>query len=147
MAYPPGTNLYFPFLSKIYDTLEPYGYAFLRFATGIVMAGFGARKLLTPGGAQPDIDIMAQIGFTPAIFWAYLVITLELVGGLAIAAGLLTRVFSAMFVGMMLVILALVLLPRGAGYELSVVWLGAFTYLTLRGSGALSLDRLIGREI
>jgi putative oxidoreductase len=112
-----------------------------------MIATFGASKLFTEDGAQMDIDIIRQIGFEPPKIWASFVIWLEFLGGIAIAIGLLTRPFAAMFVGLFGVILITVMIPRGVNYQLFALWFAAFFYIALRGGGGMSLDRLIGREL
>lgn len=39
-----------------------------------------------------------------------------------------------------------VLIPRGEGYQLGFLWLGAFAYFAVKGGGPISLDRLIGYQ-
>lgn len=142
----PKTPLIIPTLGPLYDGLAPFGYVLLRAVAGGMVATFGATKLFTEGGAQADIDIIRQIGFEPAEIWAYFVIWLEFLGGIAIVIGALTRPVAAMFVGLFGVILVAVMIPRGANYQLAALWLAAFAYIALKGGGKISLDRLIGRE-
>lgn len=140
------TPLIIPPLATLYGSLTPLGYTVLRVMAGTMVATFGAAKLFTEGGAQTDIDIIRQVGFEPAEIWAFFVIWLEFLGGIAIAAGLLTRPIAGMFVGLFGVILVAVMIPRGANYQLSALWFAAFAYIALKGGGRISLDRLIGRE-
>ena len=51
-----------------------------------------------------------------------------------------------MLLGELLVILVMVMIPRGNGYELTVVWVGVFLLILLHGGGRISVDRLIGYE-
>lgn len=138
-------RLIFPFLSPLYTSLEPWGYAVMRLASGAIMASFGWQKLFGNGMSE-DITIFHQLGLEPAIPLAYFTSGLELFGGFAVALGLLTRPFAAMLFGELLVILVTVVIPRRTGYQLSVVWSGAFLFIAIRGGGRISLDRLLGKE-
>jgi putative oxidoreductase len=138
-------RLIFPFLSALYTSLEPWAYAVMRAASGAMMATFGWQKLFADKMSD-DIAIFHQLGLEPAIPLAYLTSGLEFFGGVAVAAGFLTRPFAAMLFGGLLVILVTVLIPRGISYQLSVVWWGAFLFIAIRGGGRISLDRLLGKE-
>lgn len=138
-------KLLIPALSPLYAYLEPVGYALMRLASGCIMASLGWTKLFGDG-MQRDIELFQRLGLEPAIPLAYFTSGLEFFGGLAIAVGLLTRPLAAMLFVELVVIVLLVMIPRGTGYHLSVVWLGVFLLISLRGGGRISLDRLIGKE-
>jgi putative oxidoreductase len=144
----PGSKnrLLLPALSSIYETLEPFGYATVRLATGAMIATFGWGKLFNNGMGR-DITLFRELGLQPAVPLAYFTSGLEFFGGVMIAVGLLTRPIAAMLFVEMLVILFMVMIPRGTGYQLTVVWAGAFLLIALHGGGRLSIDRLLGREV
>jgi len=84
-------------------------------------------------------------------FLAYVVATIELVGGLALILGLATRIVSALLAIIMIgatlkVKLAVGFLGNGqmAGWELDLAFLAMAVYLALNGSYALSLDKTLG---
>lgn len=137
-------DLLVPALGPLYRLLEPYGYALMRVATGAIMSVFGYSKLFGDG-MQRDIELFQKLGIEPAVLLAYFTSGLEFFGGLAIAVGFLTRPIAAMFLGELLVIVGLVMIPRGTGYHLSVVWLGVFLFIALHGGGRISIDRLLGK--
>lgn len=145
MAENQKPHLLLPFLAPVYAALEPLAYLFLRLTSGLVMAEFGWRKLFA-GGMARDIELFRQLGLEPAVPLAYFTSGLELVGGVAIVLGLLTRPLAFMLFIQLVVIVVMVMIPRGAGYHLTVVWLGSYALMAVRGGGRLSLDRRIGRE-
>lgn len=142
---PNRTRALLPFLTPLYAALEPLAYLFLRLTSGLVMAEFGWSKLFG-GGMARDIELFQKLGLEPALPLAYFTSGLELIGGIAIALGLLTRPFAFMLFIQLVVIVVMVMIPRGAGYHLSVVWLGSYALMAVRGGGRLSLDRWLGRE-
>jgi putative oxidoreductase len=141
-----GTRPILPALARIYTALEPCGYTVLRATSGAMMAAFGWSKLFVAGGMARDIALFHQLGIEPAMPLAYFTSGLEFVGGIMIALGLLTRPVAAMLFVEMLVILIAVMIPRDTGYQLTVVWVGAYLLILLRGGGRYSIDRLLGRE-
>jgi len=56
------------------------------------------------------------------------------------------QVGAAVLLGELLVILIMVIVPRGTEYQLTVVWIGVFVLILVRGGGRISIDRMIGRE-
>ncbi len=94
----------------------------------------------------PDIELFHKLGLEPAILLGYVTSSLEFFGGLMIAVGLLTRPVAALLLGELLVILIMVMIPRGTGYQLTVVWVGVFLLILLHGGGRISVDRLLVRE-
>jgi len=141
-----GRHLLIPAFAPLYARLEPLCYATMRLTSGLIMATFGWTKLFANGMAR-DIELFHQLGLEPAVPLAYFTSGLEFFGGLAVALGLLTRFFAAMLLGELIVIVLLVMIPRGTGYQLSVVWLGVFLLILAHGGGRISLDRAIGREL
>jgi putative oxidoreductase len=87
----------------------------------------------------------------PGWLWALLIGLVELVGGLLLAAGFLTRAAAAAVVAFM-ANAVLFHLPNGffwsnGGYEYPLLWTVAALAFAIRGGGELSLDRRLGREI
>ncbi|MGO4666946.1 DoxX family protein [Bosea sp. 2RAB26] len=134
-----------PKLAPLYAALEPLAYAAMRATSGLIMATFGWTKLFGDGMTR-DIELFQRLGLEPAVPLAYFTSGLELLGGLAIAIGLLTRPLAFMLFIQLVVILVMVMIPRGTGYHLTVVWLGTFALMSVHGGGRLSLDRWLGRE-
>lgn len=83
-------------------------------------------------------------------FFAYAVATLELVGGIALILGIGTRVFSALFVILMIGAIVKVKFaigflgtPEMAGYELDLAFLVIALFLAINGSKFLSIDETL----
>lgn len=122
------------------------GTTLLRLAVGLVFAAHGAQKLfvMTPGGLT---GFFASIGIPFAAFNAYFVIALELLGGIAMIAGLGTRIIAALFAVVMAVAIATVHAPHGFflpnGYEFPLLLLAGSVTLVLQGAGAFAVDNLL----
>lgn len=123
----------------------------LRVITGFLFAAHGWQKFneFTIAGTQAAF---VQMGVPAAQMAAPVVATLELVGGLALIVGVLTRVFAALLTLNMLGALFLVHASAGVfvatgGFELVLLLAGAALATALVGAGRLSADRaLFGRS-
>ena len=135
-----------PALTPFYDAMEPFAYAIMRLASGGTMATFGWAKLFGNGMAR-DVELFHKLGLEPANFFGYFTGGLEFFGGLMVAIGLLTRPVAAALLGELLVILIMVIVPRGTDYQLTTVWIGTFALILCRGGARISVDRWIRREI
>lgn len=125
----------------------------LRLVAGVVIAAHGWQKLVN--GIDGFAGFVASLGLPAPMVVAYTVTGLELVGGLLLAAGLLTRIhgllLAAHMAGTTMLVKADVGLigPQdapGVGAELDLVLLAAFAGVALLGPGAWSLDHAIGIE-
>lgn len=151
------TPLYFDGLRSLYDRLQPLAYAALRAGLGLALLTHGLPKLLgTAHGSMADpmagsVNLIANVlhlPFAPQL--AAFVAVFETVGGVMLAAGFLTRLVAPMMAVQMAVI-CLALGPtwpwidRGFEYPFILGLLALF--IAMRGGGAVSIDRLIGREL
>ena len=124
-----------------------WGTTILRDAVGVIFVAHGAMKLfqMGPGGLA---GFFASVGIPFAALNAWLVIAIELVGGVAVIAGLASRAFSVLFAALMVVAIAAVHGAQGFflpnGYEYTFVLLAASVTLALQGAGAFALDNLVG---
>ncbi len=151
------TRLIFPRLEGFYRSAAPLSRAALRLAFGLTIMTHGLPKLTgSAHGSMADplagstnlIANVLHLPFAPQI--AVLVALLETFGGLAVAAGLATRLFAPMFaVQMLFICLALgptyPWIDRGFEYPLILGFIALL--IAIEGGGALSLDRRIGREL
>jgi putative oxidoreductase len=122
------------------------GLAILRVVVGVVFVAHGAQKLFVYGlgGVSGNFD---QMGIPAADVTAPLVAFVEFLGGLALVAGLLTRLAAVGLSAVMLGAITLVHLPAGffapRGVEFPLTLLAASVALAVMGAGRWSLDHVI----
>lgn len=125
------------------------GLAVLRVITGTIFVAHGAQKLfvygfdgVAGGFAQMGVPFPAVVGPMVGL--------LELFGGLALIAGLLTRLAGVGLAVNMLGALLLVHAKAGfflpAGYEFVMMLAASAFTLTLTGAGRYSIDAMLGRH-
>jgi len=143
-----------PPLAGIYGALETFAWPLVRVATGLFFVPHGMQKLFGfwGGNMARTIEGFGKQGLEPAAFWAYYIGCLELFGGLLLAIGLLTRPVAALFAGFMAVAAFHVTIQRGwfwtqGGMEIPLYLMLICIALLIRGGGALSVDKALGREI
>jgi putative oxidoreductase len=146
-----GTKLLYPGLDGFYANTLPIAETFVRVVVGVMFLMHVSGKFHIGAGAVAA-NILAKNGIEPALTWAYVIMSLELVGGCCLLVGLFTRFFAAALAIEMLVAFLFVHLPKGyavngGGYEY-VLLIGAVCFfIAIRGGGAYSIDRLIGKEL
>jgi putative oxidoreductase len=126
------------------ERAEPYAYTALRIAAGLMMTFHGIQKVIGwySGGFSPPTGSQLWVGGV-----------IELVGGLLVALGLLTRPVAFLLSGQMAVAytqfhwkLAFgqgLWLPAMNKGELALLYAFVFLFITARGPGLLSLGALI----
>jgi len=143
-----------PGVAALEQALSPFAEPLVRVAAGLMLLPHGAQKLFGWfGGYGVDAAgqfFAAKLGL-PASF-ALLAGLIEVFGGLALAAGFLTRVAAALVFALMAVAIIWVHLPIGyfwmtGGFEYPLMWGLVALAFVFRGGGRYSLDALIGREI
>jgi putative oxidoreductase len=129
--------------------MKDNGIALLRVAIGGVFVAHGIQKLVVfgiPGLA----GFMGQIGVPFPTLSAIAVTAAELLGGLALVAGLFTRwaalpiAFSMLVAAVTVHLKAGFFLPDGVEYVLTLFL--ASIALVLTGSGSFSIDRLLEKR-
>lgn len=132
-------------------SLTTVAQALLRLVIGFVFAAHGWQKfsVFTLDGTRAAFG---QMGVPAAEVVAPVVAILEVVGGVALVIGVLTRIFAGLLALSMLGALFLVHAPAGVfvengGFELVLLLAGGAVAIALMGPGALSVDRwMLGRS-
>jgi putative oxidoreductase len=109
----------------------------LRLALGFMFAAHGLQKafgLFGGPGIGGFSEMLVGLGFKPSLFWAYLAAYAELVGGILLAVGFLTR--GAAFVLLVLILVAVFKVHLSKGFFLSQ---GGFEYTFIIFSVCLAL--------
>jgi putative oxidoreductase len=141
-------HFFVPSLAPVYRGLEPLTLPLLRVVTGLWLVPHGWSKL--SGGIEGTAGWLASEGFPAPVLMAWLVALTETVGGLLLAAGFLTRLVAVPVI-IFLITATFYHAKNGffwpdGGFEYPLFWaVAAFVFL-VRGGGALSVDRAIGKE-
>ena len=130
-------------------TLTGLGLLALRWVIGLVFIMHGGQKMFVKG--LPAVaGFLGTVGITPPAFWAFVLTSAEIGGGVLLIAGAFTR-FAALSLGVtMVVAIASVLWMKGfflPGYEFALTLLGASVALALTGPGRYAVDRWLGFEV
>jgi putative oxidoreductase len=124
---------------------EEAGYAALRIVAGFLFMFHGVQKILGFFTTKPPPELFSQMWLGGMI---------ELVGGALIAVGLLTRPAAFLAAGTMAVAYfqfhwklqgGAKILPIANGGELAALYCFVFLLIAIKGAGAASVDRLLGR--
>jgi putative oxidoreductase len=136
---------------RLDTTFEPLGYLLLRVISGSYLVAHGWPKW------QAGVETFARMGLArrgiePALPLAWMVVSLETIGGLMIAIGLFTRLLAFVAAGHLAFITFFVLWPAGfawnrGGWEFASFWAVAMLFIAIRGGGAYSADALIGARM
>jgi len=136
-------------LDSIFGGLASWGPDLLRLGVGIIFVVHGYPKLF---GSQPGPKGFAGhlqgMGFRPPLFWAYVAALAELVGGICLLIGFLTRLAALVLAIEFLVIILRVKWSKGflsskGGWEFDWALLTMVISLLVTGPGRLALDHRI----
>lgn len=141
-------------MRNLTDRMEGYAPTLLRVMAGIIFFFHGWSKLQNPEGF---IGFVGSLGFPVPVFFGWLVMLLETVGGLLLILGLGVR-WASLFLALEMVFTTLLVKSRigliapsgqpGVGAELDLMLLTASLALVILGAGELSLERnLFGRRL
>ena len=140
----------FPPLGRVYDAIAPYTELLIRLMAGGSLAFHGYQIVF--GNIEGAGRFFESVGFENGVRWAWVVGILELVCGLLLALGLLTRLAAAPIIAFLIVAIVSYHWDNGynwesRGIEYPVFWMIVVFHFLVRGGGRWSLDALIGREI
>jgi putative oxidoreductase len=145
-----NTRLIFPALGKFYDAWSDYAELLLRVVAGLILPllhGLPKIGILGSGNPAGVAGGLEKSGYYPGIFWAYVIILSEIVGGAFLALGLFTRLAAAVLIIEFINVVYVDFANRGtAGARYSFVLLIVYIFFLIRGGGPYSLDRKLGRE-
>ena len=146
-------RLIWPGLAALYEIVAPYSYALIRFAAGAIIIYHGYAKLILGFAPAVAKNILIPMGFPMPETLAFWLGVLELVGGAALAVGLLTRPIALLLIIEFIIItfgwnfrFGYFFSAQGGGYEFPLLLLVLYVAIFFRGGGRCSLDRMIGKE-
>ena len=135
----------------------------LRLIVGYGFMEHGFAKLAR--GPEAFVAILQTMGVPAPHVMAWLTISTELVGGLAVLSGAFVRIVSVPMTAVLLVAMLTVHLPYGfssikllgvtaagptfgpVGYEVILLYLACLAALVIGGSGPFAVDRLIAKRL
>jgi len=144
-----------PSLAAVYARLDEFAYPGIRFIMGLTFVPHGCQKIFGWFGARTTeqyVETFGRMGSWSAhAGWVYYIGLLELVGGLMLAVGFLTRLVALQLFGFMFIAAFVANWPRGffwtqGGIATPLVWAAVCFLILIHGSGKYSVDRALGRE-
>jgi putative oxidoreductase len=119
----------------------------LRIGLGLIFVGHGLQKVFavfSGPGIKGFSGMLSSLGFSPALFWAYIAAYTELIGGLLLILGILTRTASLLIFILMIVATFKVHLFKGfflssGGFEYNLLIICVCIALMLLGPGKFSI--------
>src|SRR4029078_4845181 len=130
----------------VYEKLAQYGPLPIRILSGIAFMTHGLPKLFNIAGTG---DFFANMVGLPAAM-ALPIGLLEVIGGIALLAGVLTRIASILFIIEMIGSTIVAKLSKGfiGGYELDLLLMAISISLLLTGPGRISVEwNVLKREL
>ena len=121
----------------------------LRIALGTIFIFHGAQKAFgafSGGGIEGFSQFLSSLGFAPAHLWAYAGAYIELLGGILLIIGCLSRIVSAVLLVEMIIAAVTVhiskgFLVSGGGYEYIMLIIFSLLSLIFAGGGKLVLTK------
>ena len=154
MADTTAPRPYVPAFSRIYAAFDPIALLLLRVTLGLTLFPHGCQKLFGwfgGAGFEKFTGMFDKMGWHPAAFWVAVVALTEIVGGLLLAVGFLTR-FAAAAILIFMINAVWATSAKGffwtqGGMEFSLlIGVVALVFL-IKGDGRFSVDYALGREL
>ena len=142
-------------IQSVFSTQAGISALLLRVPVGLILAAHGSQKLFGwfgGYGLEGTGQWMASIGLEPGFLMALLAGSAEFFGGLAVAAGLLTRPAALLTAFTMLIAIFSVHIDNGLfmannGYEYALTLFVVSIALAVQGAGSFSVDHIISRKL
>jgi putative oxidoreductase len=151
---PDQQRLIVPAVGGIYRSFDGMADAMIRIALGALLLPHGLQKLFGWFGGQglaANTALFDKLGYSPGWLWGNIVAGTEFAGAILLIIGLFTRP-AALAVGIF-TFNAILFTSKTGGYfwlakgsEYSILLFVCALFVLIRGAGAFSLDRAIGRE-
>lgn len=153
---PAGSHrLCVPALGGLYASLDGVMDALVRITLGALLIPHGLQKvfgMMGGLGMTGNAALFDKIGWSPGWLWGGLVAYTELVGGVLLVLGLLTRPVAAAVA--IFAFNAIIFTSKMGGFfwnkggsEYSILLFVCALLVLIRGGGRWSLDRAIGKEL
>ena len=125
------------------NSIFSYGLLPIRIMAGVVFIAHGIPKFYDVSGGY---GFFQSINLPPELFIP--IALLEVIGGLAILFGILTRIASAIFIIEMIGAILIVKLSDGfvGGYEFELLLISICATLVILGPGRLSIENYVLRR-
>jgi putative oxidoreductase len=126
-------------MESILNTWRPRVLSILRIVTAVLFMQHGTQKMFGfPAPQRSEFDLFSLSGVAG---------TLEVVGGVLLLVGLLTRPVAFLLSGLMAFAYFIAHAPKGFwpllnGGELAAMWAFLFLYLSFAGGGEWSIDHV-----
>jgi putative oxidoreductase len=147
------SRYYLPALGALYGGFGDVAWLILRAVVGLNLVPHGMQKAFGAfdgPGLTGFAGALEKMGYAAPTLFAWLVMLTELVGGILIAIGLLTRP-AALALLLFMAMAVLTHYPRGffwtsGGFEYPLMWGAAALFFLVQGGGPYSVDRALGKE-
>jgi putative oxidoreductase len=120
--------------------MNDFALLLLRIVAGLGLASHGYNAIMN-GGVESFAGFLESLGFPAPLAFAWIAKTTELVGGVCVAVGLLTRpaallCAATMFIAMLTAHLG----DPFEKWELALLYFAAMAVIAMSGSGKYSID-------
>ncbi|MCA1718421.1 MAG: DoxX family protein [Actinobacteria bacterium] len=125
----------------------------VRVIAGIIMLAHGWQKLTEMGPGNFGGQMLAGLGVPLPVFTGYVVTLVELIGGILLIVGFLSRLAALLLTIDLVIAILLVKVnvgflsgSSGTGAELDLALIAGFLVILFAGPGRLSVDHALGLE-
>jgi putative oxidoreductase len=125
----------------------------VRVIAGIIILAHGWQKLTETGPGNFGGQMLAGLGVPLPVFMGYVVTFLEIIGGILLIVGFLSRLVALLLTIDLVIAILLVKVnvgflsgSSGTGAELDLALIACFLVILFAGPGRLSVDHALGLE-